>query len=260
MTTSLPNDPLFQYQWHLLNTGQTGGTPGIDLNVVPVWQNYTGAGVLVGVLDDGVAYLHPDLTNNYNADAQYDAAELDGDAAPNSEGDDHGTAVAGIIAGEMNNTEGGVGVAPGASIAGIRIDFEDYSTFEQHTANALMQMANFDVVNNSWSYGSPFEDDFAEPLFQPYQTALTNAVQTGREGKGTVVVFAGGNTRIQANNTNYHNLQNSRFTIAVAALNHFGVHTDYSTLGASLLVSAFGGDQGGTASSQPIYRPTRLHP
>ncbi|MBW4652270.1 MAG: S8 family serine peptidase [Kaiparowitsia implicata GSE-PSE-MK54-09C] len=243
MTTSLPNDPLFQYQWHILNTGQTWGTLGMDLNVVPVWQDYTGAGVLVGVLDDGVAYFHPDLANNYDAEAQYDAAELDGDAAPNSEWDNHGTAVAGIIAGEMDNNEGGVGVAPGASIAGIRIDFGDYLTFEQHAADALMQMANFDVVNNSWGYNYPFYDNVAEPLFQPYQTALTNAVQTGRDGKGTIVVFAGGNARDGGDNANYHNLENSRFTIAVAALNHFGVHTYYSTPGASLLVSAFGGDQ-----------------
>lgn len=28
-----PNDPFFQYQWYLKNTGQNGGKPRLDLNV-----------------------------------------------------------------------------------------------------------------------------------------------------------------------------------------------------------------------------------
>lgn len=58
------NDPLFSQQWYLLNTGQNGGTPGIDINVVPVWQDYTGKGVVVAVVDQGIEYTHPDLGAN----------------------------------------------------------------------------------------------------------------------------------------------------------------------------------------------------
>ena len=37
-----------------LNTGQTGGPAGRDLNVVPAWmQGFTGKGVVVAVVDDG---------------------------------------------------------------------------------------------------------------------------------------------------------------------------------------------------------------
>ena len=61
-----PNDPLFADQWHLLNTGQGGVKPGIDLNVVPVWNDYTGQGVKVGVLEGGgTDTTHPDLAPNY---------------------------------------------------------------------------------------------------------------------------------------------------------------------------------------------------
>ncbi|HVE15809.1 MAG TPA: hypothetical protein VNB29_03690, partial [Chthoniobacterales bacterium] len=35
---TLPNDPLITSQWHLKNTGQSGGTVGIDVNVEPVWN------------------------------------------------------------------------------------------------------------------------------------------------------------------------------------------------------------------------------
>ena len=48
---AVPSDPLFGSQWSLLNTGQTGGTPGIDINVVDVWDDYSGAGVVIGVVD-----------------------------------------------------------------------------------------------------------------------------------------------------------------------------------------------------------------
>ncbi|NEQ51744.1 MAG: hypothetical protein F6K11_16655, partial [Leptolyngbya sp. SIO3F4] len=52
---NLPTDPLFSKQWHLLNT-----TPGLlDLNVVDVWEDYTGAGVDVAVIDDAVQGWHP---------------------------------------------------------------------------------------------------------------------------------------------------------------------------------------------------------
>jgi hypothetical protein len=31
------NDPYWQDQWNLLNTGQFGGTPGADIRVVNAW-------------------------------------------------------------------------------------------------------------------------------------------------------------------------------------------------------------------------------
>ena len=64
LARATPNDPLFQYQWGLQNTGQFGGTPGMDINVLPVWPQYTGAGVCVGIVYDGVQLAHPDLAKN----------------------------------------------------------------------------------------------------------------------------------------------------------------------------------------------------
>ncbi|GAB4235633.1 MAG: hypothetical protein Kow00121_63120 [Elainellaceae cyanobacterium] len=237
---NLPSDPLFAQQWHLLNTGQTGGVPGIDLQVVNVWQDYTGVGVTVGLLDDGAQYIHPDLDDNYDLSRDTDVDESDDDPAPGTL-DFHGTSVAGIIAAEANNGIGGVGVAPEATIAVIRMGFPPYFGPYEQDGDALQQMSGFDVVNNSWGYIVPFADNFSDELFQVQKTALQNAVQSGRNGLGTVVVFAAGNDRPQGSNSNYHNLNNSRFTIAVAALNHNGVHTYYSDRGANLLVSALGG-------------------
>ncbi|NJO42514.1 MAG: S8 family serine peptidase [Cyanobacteria bacterium CRU_2_1] len=238
---SLPNDPLFSQQWYLLNTGQTGGTPGIDLNIVDVWADYTGTGIKVGIIDDGVQYTHPDLSSNYDIEIDSDVAEQDDDPAPGTL-DRHGTSVAGILAAKAN-TRDGVGVAYNATIAGIRMDFDGvFGVFPVQSADALQEATRFDVVNNSWGYTAPFFDNFATDSFQSSRIALQNAAEIGRNGLGTIVVFAAGNARSFGDNVNYHNHENSRFTIAVAALNHKGSATSYSTPGASLLVSALGGE------------------
>ena len=66
----VPNDPLFPEQWHLENTGQDGGTPGIDANVVSAWDSVLGTGVVIGIVDTGLQYNHPDLLAQYRADSE----------------------------------------------------------------------------------------------------------------------------------------------------------------------------------------------
>lgn len=46
---------------------QNGGAKdGLDMNVSPAWQKgYTGKGVVVSILDDGIQTNHPDLAQNY---------------------------------------------------------------------------------------------------------------------------------------------------------------------------------------------------
>jgi len=64
--------------------------------------------VYVAVVDTGVDYTHPDLENRVDLKKGYDFINDDSDPMDDN---GHGTHVSGIIAAEMNNGEGIVGVA-----------------------------------------------------------------------------------------------------------------------------------------------------
>lgn len=67
--TALPNDPSFGSLWGLLNTGFNpvggGGLSGADIDVVSAWAATTGSrDAVIGVVDTGIDYNHPDLAAN----------------------------------------------------------------------------------------------------------------------------------------------------------------------------------------------------
>lgn len=232
----LPSDPLFSQQWALQNTGQSGGVAGIDLNLAGVWGSYTGAGVSVAVVDDGVDYLHPDLDDGYDASlAISDTGGGAHDPYPQNADSAHGTAVAGLIAGAENGI-GTVGVAPEARFAGVDIFF-DGQMDEAAAANAL---SGFDVSNHSWGYNARYIANrlSGDSFWTRFFDGIEDSVQTGRGGLGTVNVIAAGNDRSATRDANDSNFTNLPETIAVTAVGHDGFVSYYSTPGASVLVSA----------------------
>jgi subtilisin family serine protease len=61
----IPDDEHFDELWNMYNVGQTGGTTDADIDAEMAWGVSTGsANVLVGVIDTGVDYTHPDLAAN----------------------------------------------------------------------------------------------------------------------------------------------------------------------------------------------------
>ena len=223
-------DPLASAQWYL-------SALGLDA----LKGQITGAGVTVGMVDDGIDTAHPDLQQQINFALSYDTVYNTQDGKnkipyPTSpSGDFHGTAVAGIIVAEHNNETGIVGVAPDAEIASTRVKW----SWDQIT-EALGLQWQFDVSNNSWGAILPFGDNFnSTELTFAYQ-ALRKGVEDGRDGLGTVFVFSSGNSNGFGDNTNYHNFQNAREVITVAATNADGSVASFSTPGASVLVGAYG--------------------
>lgn len=230
----IPNDPLFPDQWHLLNAGQNGGTPGEDLNIVSAWDTATGVSSLVAIVDNGVDLLHPDLADNIDAAVSYDFNDNDDDPRPGCN-DAHGTAVAGISGAVTNNRLGVSGVAPGSTLGAIRLTAAPFS--DEDTADALIHRLDVvDIYNNSWG-----PSDNGRTIEGPgilTSAALEFGIQDGRHGLGAIYVWAGGNGGLNGDDANFDGFVNSRYTIGVGASNNLGQASGYSERGACILVNA----------------------
>ena len=212
-------------QWHL----ESGG--GYDINVLTAWEDYTGAGVTVGVVDSGIDYNHSEFNGRYNHTIDWDYNAGNGDGGPKTSGDNHGTAVAGNIA-AANDGVGNTGVAYGSTITSFRLGSGTGSTF----ADALSQ--NVDISNNSWGWGQGLTN--VQSFNQTIDAGMLDAVANNRGGLGTILVFSAGNDREDGDNSNYSELTNSRFSITVAAGNENGTISYFSTPGATTLITAPG--------------------
>jgi thermitase len=121
-----PNDPLLAEQWGLINTGQREGRADADISATAAWAKTQGSRkVVVAVLDSGVDYTHPDLSNNMwkrPADMEmyfdrqlgvvddYDGFSAVDRARDPMDENGHGTHCAGIVGAEGDNNLGIAGV------------------------------------------------------------------------------------------------------------------------------------------------------
>ncbi len=237
----VPNDPYLGGQWHLINTGQTLGTPGEDANVAPAWDKVSGDGVVIGIVGDGLDWAHPDLAPHYRADLSWDFIDDDNDPAPPVDPEQgrlvnsHGTKVAGVAAAAGGNGIGITGAAYEAELAGIRLSgmTQDDSTVAAALSHDRQQI---DIYNNSWGPA-----DGLDWMVKPgplTAAALADGIALGRGGLGNIFTWAAGDGLESEDNVNYDGYANSRYTIAVGAIDHNGVQTHYSEPGAPILVTA----------------------
>lgn len=174
-------DPLFDDQWYLKNTGQNGGTVGIDINVEPAWNITEGNGVKVAIFDDGFQMNHPDLAANTYGTG-YDAMT---DTSPAQVRGDHGTPCAGIVGAVQNNLIGISGVAPEAGLISISVNLQLSDPPEALASAFIWAYQNgADIISCSW---------VRYPYSEIVEEAIEEALDQGRNGKGTVIVFAAGN-------------------------------------------------------------------
>lgn len=233
-------NPLYPQQWHLRNTGQGNGTPGIDANVELAWSQAAESGGILGrnvtiaVVDDGLQRTHPDLQANYLAAASYDYNFNDSDPSPGS-ADSHGTAVAGVAAAVGANSVGVTGVAPRANLSGIRLIAGAASDAMEASALTHALLLN-SIYSNSW--GPSDSGTLLAAIGPQARQALYTGVTTGRNGKGAIYTWAGGNGYQAGDNSNYDGYANSPYVIAVGAVDNYGKRASYSESGANLLVSA----------------------
>ena len=236
-----PNDPLFNEQWSLKNTGQGGGTAGADICATRAWAKTTGSRkVIVAVLDTGVDYRHRDLKGNmWQRPASlapyedehlgtiddrfgFDAADGDGDPMDDN---GHGTHCAGIVGAEGGNSEGITGVNWQVEIMPLKFLGRNGSGSLKDAIEAIDYViarkragVNVRVISASW--GSTF-----------YSRALEDAIRRAGDA-GVLFIAAAGNSRTNNDRRQHYpsgyQLPN---VVAVAALDRRDALASFSNFG-----------------------------
>jgi len=271
----VPNDPYYPYdaaarpgfpgQWHLNNQApsyidfyvqswkstERMINAGVDAGLRQAWNlGYTGRGVVIGIVDDGVDSTNYDIAPGYRTDISKNFSDNTVLAAaaqgPQSISDNHGTAVAGVAAARGGNFIGGTGAAPYAAIAGLRIKLgtgtiSDPKASNQNyldayywksgvnvTSGAIEAVAEIQVKNHS--YGASGFDEANDSIRLALQRTARN---------GVIHVFSAGNDRGEkgedASKEPVHAISE---VIVAAALGSDGKYSNYSSYGASVFVTA----------------------
>jgi subtilisin-like proprotein convertase family protein len=236
---AMPNDSLINQQWHLKFNNQSGAVLGTDLNIESTWAypinsaGFRGRGIRIGIVDDGVQTSHPDFVGNIDTTNDYDWNDTTPNDPSPGAGDDHGTACAGDAAARGNNSLGVSGSAPESTLVGMRLIAAN--TTDQQEADAMNYLPQLiQIKSNSWG-----PNDTGAILEAPGPltlAALKNAVETGRGGKGTIFMWAGGNGLEVNDNSNYDGYANSIYTIAVGAFDSQSRQAYYSESGANIVI------------------------
>ncbi len=216
----LPSDTFFSvesftpaspFQWPCI--GHPNASSHIRINLLEAWTRSTGAGIRIGIVDDGVALDHPDLAADTALDRDWNDATPD-DASPVIPAT-HGTACAGLATAKRNNRFAIAGVAPDAIPVGLRLTAAAVTDAQEAEAMAWRNDV-IHIKSNSW--GPP---DYPRSLDGPGPltlAAIEDAVTSGRGGKGTVFVWAAGNGGAE-DCSNYNGYANSFRGIAVSSSN-----------------------------------------
>uniref|UniRef100_A0A674MXZ5 Furin (paired basic amino acid cleaving enzyme) a n=1 Tax=Takifugu rubripes TaxID=31033 RepID=A0A674MXZ5_TAKRU len=229
-----PNDPNFEDQWYLYNSNHH------DLNAKAAWKSgFTGKGVVVSILDDGIEKNHPDLEQNYDPDASYDVNDGDPDPQPRYtqlNDNRHGTRCAGEVAAVANNGVCGVGVAYNAKIGGVRmLDGEVTDMVEAQSLSLNPQ--HIDIYSASW--GPEDDGKTVDGPAKLAKEAFLRGVTEGRGGRGSIFVWASGNGGRERDNCNCDGYTNSIYTLSISSSTQNGNVPWYSEACSSTLATTY---------------------
>lgn len=239
-----PNDADFGKLWGMKNTGQkdaagTVGTAGADIGATKAWNITTGnKNILVGIIDTGVDYNHPDLKDNiWTNPGEIAGNGIDDDGngfvddvhgwnfagvSNNDPMDDneHGTHVAGTIGAKGNDGRGVAGVNWDVSIVPIKFLTGSGSGSLSDAVKAIQYATKIGVkmTNNSWGGGA-----FTQSMFDAIKEA---------EAKGSLFIAAAGNDSQNADQVpHYPAGYQANNVIAVAATTNQDTLASFSTYG-----------------------------
>jgi subtilisin family serine protease len=280
--SAIPNDTKFTSLWGLHNTGQTvngtTGTADVDIDAPRAWDITTGsASVIIGVVDTGIAYDHPDLAANMwvnPGEIPNDGLDNDGNGfiddvngydffnndpdpmdPPDPQGNPgHGTHVAGTIAAVGNNGMGITGVMQTASLMALKAGDVNGSL----TTAAILQAESYAQLNGARAINASFGrgGDCSQSEY-----AALSALNTA----GVMFLAAAGNAGV--NNDNIPNFPSGYSVetscgpalpnvISVAAINQTGAKAGFSNFGAtSVQIAAPGVNTNSTRPTSNVTSP-----
>ncbi|KAE8618084.1 hypothetical protein XENTR_v10009272 [Xenopus tropicalis] len=229
-----PTDPKFMQQWYLLDTNRH------DLHVKEAWeQGFTGKGIVVSILDDGIEKNHPDLQANYDPAASYDVNDQDPDPQPRYtqlNDNRHGTRCAGEVAAAANNGICGVGIAYNANIGGVRmLDGEVTDAVEARSLG--LNPNHIHIYSASW--GPEDDGKTVDGPAKLAEEAFYRGVTQGRGGLGSIYVWASGNGGREHDSCNCDGYTNSIYTLSISSTTQMGNVPWYSEACSSTLATTY---------------------
>ncbi len=242
-----PNDAQYSQLWGMNNTGQTGGTSGVDIDAPEAWDITTGDDtVVVGVVDTGVNYTHPDLAANVwtnPGEIAGNGVDDDGDgviddvhgynaiAHSGNPMDDngHGSHCSGTIGGVGNNSAGVVGVNWKVKIMGLKFLNSSGSGTTSAAIDAInyavrmkQRGVNIRVLSNSWGGGGQSQ-------------ALSDAIAEAEQNGILFVAAAGNNSSDNDSVPTYPANYTVGNVVSVAAIDSSGNLASFSNYGATMV-------------------------
>jgi len=262
-----PLDPNFAQQWALARESTLGA--------LTAWQQSTGSGSVVAVLDTGADMTHPDLEgalwtnpgeipgNGIDDDHDGYVDDVHGADIVNNDGDPtddegHGSHVAGIIAARAGNGIGGAGLAPGAQLMIVKV----LDSHRSGTAAGLATGIRYALAHGATIINTSVNGDGTS---KPLQDALRQADAAG----ALVVASAGNDGRDIDQDPSYPASYSDPSIVSVASEGETGVLSSFSNYGAqsvdiaapgeNILSTAYDGDyelRSGTSMAAPFVSAT----
>jgi subtilisin family serine protease len=216
-----PNDPYFNLQWGLHNTGQAGGESDADIDAPEAWDYEQGeSSVIIGIIDTGVQGGHEDLSGKVSGESII--------------GHPHGTHVAGIAAANTNNNIGVAGVSWNSPIHAEEIYTSNFDDAEIYQDIRDAVQAGAFVLNNSWG-----SHDYSITI----RAAFAYAYKMGR-----LSVASAGN---YGTDSPVYPAAYDHGTLAVGSMTNTGDRSPWSSYGNHIDVIAPGGSA--TGGPEDIY-------
>src|SRR5215510_5568930 len=250
-TQLTPNDTRFGEMWGLNNTGQVvGGQTGIagaHISAVSAWDVSTGSSsIVVGVIDTGVDYNHPDLAANiWSAPSAFTVtvggqtincpAGSHGFNAINNtcnplDDNNHGTHTSGTIGATGNNGSGVVGVNWNTRIMGLKFlsasgsgntaDAIECIDFAIQAKARFGAQANVRILSNSWGGGG-------------FSQALLDAINRANSNNMLFVAAAGNNNSNNDTTAFFPANYDAPNVVSVAATDNRDAKSSFSNFGAT---------------------------